>query len=268
VTAFLIFDLDAVDENYDTDIIKTSNTSDDAHIQDETVDNIEQTDIENRSVYDDKITSEEQLLILGISHETEGRNEEAIKSYEEAVQIEDATDVNDIKSKAYQHLGNKFSETSECKEAIEFCQKAHAISPDIEAEDKVKEISHDLGERKEANACPTLGDTFQELKKHEEAIESYQKILNISEELEDKEMQIVAMQRLGTLYSMASSCYKDYNNDKAIELRTKAIEWNKRLDILGTEPSDHLFNLGGTEKAMESIHEVQNVAKNTNTGSY
>ena len=97
-------------------------------------------------------------------------------------------------------------------------------------------------------------------------------------------MQIVAMQRLGTLYSMASSCYKDCNNDKAIELRTKAIEWNeKTLDILGTtKPSDHLLrekalagleiawsvNLGDTEKAMESTHEAQNVAKNTDTGSY
>jgi hypothetical protein len=38
MTAFLIFDLYAVDENYDTDTIKTSNTSDDAHLQDETVD--------------------------------------------------------------------------------------------------------------------------------------------------------------------------------------------------------------------------------------
>ena len=314
MTTFLIFHLEAVDENYDTDIdiIKTFNTSDDANLQDETVDNVEQTDIKNRSIYDDRIASAEQLLILGISHETEGRSKEAIKSYEQAVQIADETNRNDIKSKAYQHLGNVFYETSEYKKAIDFYQKAHEISPDIEAEDKilqkeayrnlgavyrkswkfdeavksylkVKEISHDLGERKEeANACLMLGDTFQELKQHEEAIESYQMTLNISEELKDKEMQKVAMQRLGKLYLMASICYKDCDYEKAIEWRKKAIEWNeKTLDIFGTEHSDHLlheraliglgidwFNLEYTEKAMESIHEAKNVAKNTDTGSY
>jgi tetratricopeptide (TPR) repeat protein len=317
VTAFLIFDLDAVDENDldavdDTDTIKTSNTSDDAYLQDETVDYVEQTDIENRNIHDDRIAPAEQVLILGISHETEGRSKEAIKSYEQAVQIEDETDRNDIKSKAYQHLGNLFTGTSENKKAIEFYQKAHEISPDLETKDKilqkeaytnlvaihyesckfdaavksylkVKEISHDLGERKEeANACLMLGDTFQELKQHEEAIKSYRTTLHISEELEDNEMQKVAMRRLATTYLMASICYKDCDYDKAIELRKKAIEWNeKTLDILGTEPSDHLlhekaftglgidwFNLGDTEKAMESIHEAQNVAKNTDTGSY
>ena len=312
MTAFLIFDLDAVDENYDTDTIKTSNTSDDAHLQDETVDYVGQTDIENRSIYDDRIAFAEQLLILGISHETEGRSKEAIKSYEQAVEIANETDRNDTKSRAYQHLGNVFSGTSEYKKAIECYQKAHEISPDLEAADKilqkeaytnlgavhyrsckfdaavkshleVKDISHDLGERKEeANACLMLGDTFQELKQYEEAIESYRTTLNISEELEDKEMQKVAMRRLATSYLMESICYKDCDYDKAIELRKKAIEWNeKTLDILGTEPSDHLlhekaftglgidwFNLGDTEKAMESIHEAQNVAKNTDTGSY
>ena len=300
MSAFLIFDIDAVGENYDTDTIKTSNTSDDAHLQDETVDNAGQTNIENRSIHDDKIASAEKLLILGISQETEGRNEEAIKSYERAVQIADETD------------RNVFYETSEYKKAIEFYHKAHEISPDLEAEDKilqkeaytnlgavyykscmfdaavksylkVKEISHDLGEREEeANACLMVGDIFQEWKQHEEAIESYQETLNICEELEDKEMQIVAIQRLRTSHSMASICYKDCDYDKAIELRKKAIEWNeKTLDILGKEPSDHLlhekaltglgidwFNLGDTEKAMESIHDAQNVAKSTDTGSY
>ena len=55
----------------------------------------------------------------------------------------------------------------------------------------------------------------------------------------------------------------------------------KALDILGTEPIDHVLrekaltdlgaawcNLGDTEKAMDSIHEAQNFAKNTKTGSY
>jgi tetratricopeptide (TPR) repeat protein len=41
---------------------------------------------------------------------------------------------------------------------------------------KAQEIFHDLGDRKEeANACLMLGDTFQQLKQHGNAAESYQK---------------------------------------------------------------------------------------------
>jgi tetratricopeptide (TPR) repeat protein len=142
---------------------------------------------------------------------------------------------------------------------------------------KVQKISHNLGEKKEeANACLMLGDTFQELMQHEKAIESYQTTLNISEELEDKEMQVVVIQRLGTLYlTLASIC----SNDCDYEQTTKWYE--KALDILRTEPIDYVLhenaltglraawcNLGKTEKAMDSIHEAQNFAKNTKTGSY
>jgi tetratricopeptide (TPR) repeat protein len=377
-------DLDAVDDDYNTNSIQNSNSSDDAQLHDEIVDNVEQTVIENGSITDYKIASAEQLLILGRSCQTEGRNEEAIKSYEQAVQIADEVDHNDIKAKAYQHLGNVFTGTSEYKKAIEYYQKARKISPRLEGDEmeviayqrlgynhlqagmykesieyhkeviklasqlgdkkrsltlnaylglgsafsytddfefsrkyflkaltvaeqmndkalqkeaytnlgyvyyqscmfdaavesylKVQEISHDLGDRKEeANACLMLGDTFQELKRHKKATESYQTTLDISGELEDKEMQVVAIQSLATLFlTLASICSKDFDCDRAIEWYKKA------LDILGTEPSDHLlhekaltglgvawFNLGDTEKAMESIHEAQNVAKNTDTG--
>jgi tetratricopeptide (TPR) repeat protein len=140
---------------------------------------------------------------------------------------------------------------------------------------KVQDISRDLGERnEEANACLMLGDTFQKLKQHEKAVEFYQTTLNISGELEDKEIQKVAIKGLATSYlTLASICSNDFDDEKAIEWHEKA------LDILGTEPCDHLLrekaltglgvaclNLGDTEKAMELIHEAQNVAKNTDTG--
>ncbi|CAB4022095.1 tetratricopeptide repeat [Paramuricea clavata] len=135
---------------------------------------------------------------------------------------------------------------------------------------KVQEISRDLGERKEeANACLMLGDIFQELKQHEKAIASYQTTLNISEELEDKEMQVVSIHKLGTLYlTLASICSKDYNYEKAIKWYEKA------LDISRIEPIDRpmhekaltglgiaWLNLGNNEKAIESIDEVQQFAK-------
>jgi tetratricopeptide (TPR) repeat protein len=316
---------------------------------------------------------------LGRSCQTEGRNEEAIKSYEQAVQIADEVDHNDIKAKAYQHLGNVFTGTCEYKKAIEYYQKARKISPRLEGDEmeviayqrlgynhlqagqykesieyykeviklasqlgdkkrsltlnaylglgnafsytddfefsrkyffkaltvaeqmndkalqkeaytnlghvyyqscmfdaavesylKVQEISHNLGEKKEeANAWLMLGDIFQELKQHEKAIESYQTTLNIGDESKDKEMQVVVIQRLGTLYlTLASVCSKDNDYEKAIKWYTKA------LDISEKKPIDRLLhekaltglglawlNLGNSEKAIESIHEVQQFAE-------
>jgi hypothetical protein len=41
---------------------------------------VNQTDIENESITDDRIESEEQSLILGRSYQREGQSEEAIKT--------------------------------------------------------------------------------------------------------------------------------------------------------------------------------------------
>jgi tetratricopeptide (TPR) repeat protein len=145
---------------------------------------------------------------------------------------------------------------------------------------EVQENSYDLGERKEEanNAYLMLGDNYQELKQHEEAIESYQKTLDISKELGDKEMQIIAIQRLGTLYlTLASVCSKECDYGQAVQ-------WYKKvLDISGTERDEvHLLhekaliglgvawlNLGDTEKAIEYIREAKRFAvKKADTGNH
>ncbi|CAB4038342.1 tetratricopeptide repeat, partial [Paramuricea clavata] len=253
--------LDAVNDDYNNNSVQNSNSSDGAQLHDKTVDNVEQKDIKSGSIAD-KIAPAEQLLILGRSYQTEGRIEEAIKSYDQAVLIVDETDHgNNIKAKAYQLLGNVFTGTSEYMKAIEYYQKAREIHPSLEADEievvayqwlgynhlqagqyqesieyynevvklasqlgcktrevnatlnpqkivsltqlsnlKAKEISHDLGDKKEeTNACLMLGDTFELLKQYGNAAESYQKALNISKELKDKEVQANAVQKLGSI---------------------------------------------------------------------
>ncbi len=362
--------LDTINENHNT----TCTTSDDIDFHDQVVNHVSQTDVEKERITEERIACAEQLLILGRSYQEKGENEDAIKSYEQAVQIAVEIHHNDIKAKAYQHLGNVFTATSEYKKA----KKAREISPNLEADEmevlayqwlgyrnlqagqyqesikhyneavkrasqlgdqkskinaylglgsafsytgefevkvltvakqlldkasqkeaytslgyvyckscmfdaavksylKVQEISHDLGDRKEeANVCLMLGDTFQELKQHEKAIEAYQTTLNISENLGDKEIQVVAIQRLGTLYfTLASVCSKDCNYETAIKW------YESVLDIFGTEPVDYIlhekaltglgvswFNIGDTEKAMKFIHEAQKFAKNNTAGNY
>jgi pentatricopeptide repeat protein len=289
MTAFLIFDLDAVDENYDTDTIKTSNISDDAHLHDETVENVEQTDIRNRSIYEDKIASAEQLLTLGISHETEGRNEEAIKSYEQAVQIADEKDRNDIKSKAYQHLGNVFTGMSEYKKAIEYYQKSREISPDLEGNEmeveayqwlaynhiradqyqesteyynEVVKLASQLGDKnREINAYLGLGSAFNYTGEFESSRKYFLKALTVAEQLHDKIFQKEAHRNLGAVY------YKSCKFDAAVKSYLKVKEISHDLGERKEEANACLM-LGDTfqelkqhEEAIESYQETLNISE-------
>jgi tetratricopeptide (TPR) repeat protein len=243
---------------------------------------------------------------LAYNHIQAGQYQESIKYYNEVVEL--ASELGDKCKKidAYMGLGSAFSYTREFESSQEYFIRALAVA--IQLNDKglqkevyrnlgdvyyksykfdaavksylkVKDISHDLGKTKEeVNACLMLGDIFQELKQHDKAIESYQETLNICEKLEDKEnfMQVVTIQRLGTLYlTLASACCKDGD--------VKAITWYENaLNIFGKEPNDHRllyekaltglkaitwFRIGDAEaKAMESIQKAQKFAQDTNTG--
>ena len=79
------------------------------------------------------MSSAEQLLILGYSYQTKGKNQEAIKSYEQAAEIANERDNHEIKAKAYQHLGNVFTISTEYKKAIECYQKAREAFPGLKA---------------------------------------------------------------------------------------------------------------------------------------
>jgi pentatricopeptide repeat protein len=96
-------------------------------------------------------------------------------------------------------------------------------------------------------------------------------------EFKDKEMEAVAIQRLGTLYvTLASVCCKNCDYEKAIEWYENA------LDVLRTQPNNRFlyvkaltglgttwFSLGNTEKATEAIQEAQTLAKReSDTGYY
>ncbi|CAB4028510.1 tetratricopeptide repeat [Paramuricea clavata] len=284
--AFLIFDLDTVVENYDTDTIKTSSTSDDAHLRDETVHNVKQTDIENRSI---PVGSVEQLLILGISHETEGRNEEAIKSYKQVVQIADETDRNDIKSKAYQHLGNVFTGPSEYKKAIEYYQKAREISPDLEGNEleieayqwlaynhiragqyqesreyynEVVKLASQLGDKKrKINAYLGLGSAFHYTGDFESSRRYFLKALTVAEQLHDKILQKEAYRNLGAVY------YNNYKFDAAVKSYLKVKEISHDLGEIEEEANACLM-LGDTfqelkqhEEAIESYQETLNICE-------
>jgi tetratricopeptide (TPR) repeat protein len=248
---------------------------------------------------DDRIASAEQLLILGRSCQTEGRHEEAIKNYEEAVQIADETNHGDIKAKAYQHLGNVFVATSEYKKAIEYYQKARKIFPQLEG-DAMEEIAYQtlgynhlhagqyqesieyynealklsiqLGcQTREASACLMLGHAFRHLNQHEKAVESYQKALSINKELNYKEMQMNHCEQVqleGIINEWCGYCCRFIagQDQEAITFYVKAKEIAKNVgekcqEYRTNQAIGNIFcNIGNFGKAMEYLQEALKMA--------
>ena len=148
--------------------------------------------------------------------------------------------------------------------------KSGMLDTAVELYLKLQKILIELGKRKEeADTCILLGDIFQEMEQYEKAIKSYQSAINIGKKLEEKEMQMVASQKLGRLYStLASVSSRDGDYNKATRC------YQKSLNISGTEPIDDQMreqaliglgeawlNLQSNEEAMQSIEEPENAAK-------
>ena len=132
------------------------------------------------------------------------------------------------------------------------CYKSSMFEAAVKSYREVQSIAHDLGlEKEEADACLKLGGIFHELKLYEKAIISYQDSLNLTKNVEDKEMQLVATQTKGRMYLTLASVYsKDCDYEKAIEC------YEKVLNISGKEPiDDHL--LKEAQNGLTSIRDVQ-----------
>ncbi|CAB4038492.1 tetratricopeptide repeat, partial [Paramuricea clavata] len=240
-------------------------------------------------------------LGIGSAFKNTGDLKSSRKYYVEALTV--AKQLNDarLEREAHIKLGHVYYECGEFDAALKSYLKAQEISrsekkvpvrgqslPGLfylygrQGQDRFlhRVISRVLDSRKDVANISIgfmLGNTFQQLKQEEKAIESYQQAINISKELKDKEMQMIAKQRLGTsCLTLASVCSKDRDYETAVR-------WYKEaLDAFGTEPNNCLlrekaltglgvawFNLGCTEKAIESIQDAQKCAiKEADTGIY
>ena len=184
---------------------------------------------------------------MGYSYHVDGRNEEAIKSYKEAVQIALETDDHNVEAKAYRYLGNVYAATFECKNAIECYQKARKISPFFKADEVEVEAYQRLGykyyvttqhqesidyykqalelasqfgyTKREINACIGLGSAFFDIGDLESSRRYFSKALTVSEQVNDSGLKKVAHANLGCAYhksAMFEDAVKSYHSVKKI----------------------------------------------------
>lgn len=234
---------------------------------------------------------------LGQAYRENNQIQTGIECYEKVLKI--ALQLDDPKKKfdAYLGLGRSFSHIGETESSRGYLLKALILSEQIKDKSlekevyenlgslyykngmldavvecyvKVQKILNDLGRGKEeSDVCLLLGDIFQEMEQYEKAIKSHQSALNISKNLGDEEIQIVASKKLGKMYlSVASVSSKNGDYETATKYYQKA--WV----LCGTQPIDDQlreqaltglaeasFNRQSNEEAMRSIDEPKNVAR-------
>ena len=248
---------------------------------------VDRVDIENESITDYGEASVEQMK-LKYSYPNPGNNEQN-KSYKQTVLIVDEKDRKDSKAKAYRHLGNVSTGNGEIKKAIEYYQKAHKMSPDLEADEieitayqwlgynhlqagqsqesikyysDVVKFATQLGdEKRKINACLGLGSAFCNTGDFESSVKYYLKVLTIAELSGDKRLENETHTSLGHVY------YKICKFDAAIKSYLKAQEISLDLGERKEEANANLM-LGHSfrqikqhEKAVESYKTALTINK-------
>ena len=144
----------------------------------------------------------------------------AEKYFLEALSMMEQTDDNHeyVQKETHIKLANVYYTTGKFDAALDSYFKAQQISVDLDAiKDQTypyctqaREVSSGYSKEKdEANIWFMLGNTFQKLKQRVKAIESYQRAVDISKELKDEELQMLAEQRLAVCQTFASVCCED-----------------------------------------------------------
>ncbi len=237
---------------------------------------------------------------LGYNYFTINQNEEALKHSKIFVELTDDVDGHGVKQAlAQKNLGlcyaqcENFQESLKCfrnalkmirghsekalEEIInEWCRYCCRCITGQHQEtitfyQKVKETAKQVGDiYQEYRTNQAIGNIFCNIGIYENANKYYQEALTIAREQCDKHCQVASCLNLASVGS------KDCDYEIAIEWYKKA------LNILGTYPFNHplkenaltgmgvaWFNLGNTEKAVESIQGAQNITKKeTCMGNY
>ena len=269
---------DMVDENYNSDGFKVSSTSNNVQLLDEIIKN------------DNRISSAEQFMSLGHSYQVDGRNEEAIKSYERAVEIALETDDNDIKAKTYQHLANGYTATSDFKNAIECYQKARKISPGFKAvEVEVQAYQwlgysyHEAGQyhesidyykqalelasqfgytKREINVYFGLGSAFTHIGDLESSRMYFINALTASKQVNDKDLLKIAHRNLGCTYYKSSMFKAAVESYREVQIITNELKQEKEEADACLTLGDIFQKLKQHEIAIESYQDTISISKN------
>ncbi|REJ42233.1 MAG: CHAT domain-containing protein [Microcystis flos-aquae DF17] len=177
---------------------------------------------------------------LGNAYVNDGQYRQAISVLENAVKIAQESKERRVEALAFLYLGGAYYELGEFKESIEFFQQTLIIAKEIKDADLEKiaeKIMEAEKQRKEADRLLQQGAQQYEISQFREALQSWEKALQIYQEIKNRQGEAASLDNLGSAY-LSLGQYQ-----KAIDLHEKSLVINREI-VNRQGEANSLNNLG------------------------
>jgi CHAT domain-containing protein/uncharacterized protein HemY len=180
---------------------------------------------------------------LGNAYVNDGQYRQAISVLENAVKIAQESKERRLEALAFLNLGGAYYELGEFKESIEFFQQTLTIAKEIKDAD-LEKIAEKLlvlmqaeKQRKEADKLFEQGAQQYKISQFREALQSWEKALQIYQEIKNRQGEAASLDNLGSAY-LSLGQYQ-----KAIDLHEKSLVINREI-VNRQGEANSLNNLG------------------------
>ncbi len=180
---------------------------------------------------------------LGNAYVNDGQYRQAISVLENAVKIAQESKERRVEALAFLYLGGAYYELGEFKESIEFFQQTLTIAKEIKDAD-LEKIAEKLlvlmqaeKQRKEADKLFEQGAQQYKISQFREALQSWEKALQIYQEIKNRQGEAASLDNLGSAY-LSLGQYQ-----KAIDLHEKSLVINREI-VNRQGEANSLNNLG------------------------
>jgi CHAT domain-containing protein/uncharacterized protein HemY len=186
---------------------------------------------------------------LGNAYVNDGQYRQAISVLENAVKIAQESKERRLEALAFLNLGGAYYELGEFKESIEFFQQTLIIAKEIKDADLEKSAEKLLvlmeaeKQRKEADRLLQQGVQQYEISQFREALQSWEKALQIYQEIKNRQGEAASLDNLGSAY-LSLGQYQE-----AIDLHKKSLVINREI-VNRQGEANSLNNLGNAYSSL------------------
>ena len=174
---------------------------------------------------------------MGIVYRIQGKLTEALKFFQQALEIHRAIGDKEGEANALNNMGVVYEIQSKLTEALKFFQQA-------------LEIHRAIGNKKgEANALDNMGIVYEIQSKLTEALQHYQKALDIYREIGNKEGEASALGNMGNVYRIQGKL------EKAFQHYRKALNIHREIGNKEGEATN-LCNIGIAYQTQDKLKEA------------
>jgi CHAT domain-containing protein/Flp pilus assembly protein TadD len=186
---------------------------------------------------------------LALVYDSSGRYAEALKAYEQALEMAQQDKDRDRQTTLFINIGNLNLNIGNYPKALEFSQKALAIAVVTEARPW------------QASSLNNMGRVYNEQGQQAKALECYQQSLALAQAMQDPELEATALNNMGAVYGDRG----DYA--RALEFYQKSLAIGRKQGLRITTDLNNIANIyslqGKALQAMELLQQALETARRT-----